>query len=59
MCLGIPEIARNALRLVAIAVEQNRPRARCHEGFRGRPADAARAAGDHRNLSVQPKAVEH
>ena len=59
MRLGIPEIARNAVRLVAIAVEQNGARAGRHEGFRGRPADPARATGDERNLSVEPKAVEH
>ena len=59
MRFGIPEFDRNALRLVGIAVEQDGARARRDERFRGGAPDPARTAGDERDLSVQPKAIEH
>jgi hypothetical protein len=59
MRFGIPEIARNAHCLVGITVEQHGPRAGRHECFRCRAADAACAARNEGDFSIEAKAVEH
>jgi hypothetical protein len=58
VCFGIAHRGGSLPRLVEVAIDQNGACVGRHEGFRGRPPDAARAAGDDRHLAVEAEAVE-
>ncbi len=58
MRLGVADLQGGLLRFIRVAIDDDRVGARRDTGLRRRAADAAGAAGDDRNLSIETKKVE-